>query len=190
MKATLNHALKEWEVTVNALEKGKTILLLRKGGIKESQGDFQLQYNPVLLYPTYEHQKPHLLKSDYASLVKTVSSAWHPQTISISSWAKITDVFQVKSSSVIKQLFSYHIWTEKFVEERLKWKQNQPLFILLLRVYLFYKPVVIPYESTYRGCRSWIQLNTHISLEASNLVMIDNDYYQITETIRQIILGV
>ncbi len=189
MEVKLNHALKEWEVTVNALEKGKTILLLRKGGIRESQGNFQVQSNPVLLYPTYEHQKPHLLKSDYASLVKSVSSGWHPQTISIGSWADITDVFQVKNPLTIKQLSPYHIWKENFVKERLKWKQNKPLFILLLRVYLFPKPVIIPYQSTYGGCRSWIQLERNIALKPSNVVMRDDNYYKITETIRQIIIS-
>ncbi|MGL5877613.1 MAG: DUF1802 family protein, partial [Xenococcaceae cyanobacterium] len=30
---TLTHALKEWAVAVNALEKGEMFVLLRKGGI-------------------------------------------------------------------------------------------------------------------------------------------------------------
>ncbi len=189
MKVTLNHALKEWDVTVNALEKGNTILLLRKGGIRESQGNFQVQYNPILLYPTYEHQKPHLLKPDYASLVKSVSSGWHPQTISIRSWAEITHIFQVKKLSVIKQLLPYHIWTENFAEERLKWKPNQPIFILLLRVSLFPKPVTFPYQSTYGGCRSWIELKNDIALQPSKLVMTDDNYYKTSETIRQIVIS-
>ncbi|MDJ0511285.1 MAG: DUF1802 family protein [Crocosphaera sp.] len=187
MEARLSHALKEWDVTVNALEKGKTILLLRKGGIRESQGNFKIQYNPVLLYPTYEHQKPDLLQPDYASLVKSVSLGWHPEMISIGSWAEITDVFKLKNLLIIKELFPDHIWTNNFVEERLKWKSNQPLFILLLRVYLFSEAVIIPYQSTYGGCRSWIKLEASIPLKESKVVIEDNKYYQITARIRQII---
>ena len=31
---TLSHALKEWAIVVDALAAGKTIMLLRKGGIR------------------------------------------------------------------------------------------------------------------------------------------------------------
>ena len=54
---TTLHALKEWAVAVNALESGKTIMLLRKGGIHERGGRFQVAHEQVLLYPTYEHQQ-------------------------------------------------------------------------------------------------------------------------------------
>ena len=49
MLTTLSFALKEWNIAVKALEKGQTILLLRKGGIKEISGQFQVNHNPVLL---------------------------------------------------------------------------------------------------------------------------------------------
>ena len=32
----LSHAFKEWAVAIEALEAGKTIMLLRKGGIRET----------------------------------------------------------------------------------------------------------------------------------------------------------
>ncbi|CCQ50843.1 MULTISPECIES: DUF1802 family protein [Crocosphaera] len=187
MLTTLSFALKEWNIAVKALEKGQTILLLRKGGIKEISGQFQVNHNPVLLYPTYEHQKPHLLKSDYTAFVNPVPSGWHPETIEISSWANITNIFQVQDFSIIKQLYSYHIWTEKFVEERFNWKQRQPLFVLLLRVFLLPKPVIIPYDKTYGGCGSWIKLNNHISLAESYGAMDDNNYHQKLKEIRKII---
>ncbi|BCX07554.1 MAG: hypothetical protein KatS3mg066_1413 [Fischerella sp.] len=42
MVTTTFHALKEWAVAVTALEAGKTIMLLRKGGIHERNGRFQV----------------------------------------------------------------------------------------------------------------------------------------------------
>lgn len=189
MLTNLQIALKEWNVAVKALEKGGTILLLRKGGIKEVSGQFKVSHNPILLYPTYEHQKPYLLKSDYINLVKTVSSGWHPETITISSWAEITTIFKVKEFSRIKQLYPYHIWTENFVEERFNFKQDQPLFILLLRVFLLPESVSIPYNSSYGGCRSWIKLKDNISLGKSYPIISENNYYQKVEEIRKIILS-
>ncbi|MDJ0599399.1 MAG: DUF1802 family protein [Crocosphaera sp.] len=189
MLTTLNTALKEWEVAIKALEKGKSILLLRKGGIKEVSGQFEINHNPVLLYPTYEHQKPHLLKSDYGTFVNPVPSGWHPETITISSWANITNIFQVKEYSIIKELYPYHIWIESFVEERFNWKRTQPLSVLLLRVFLLPKPVTIPYQLTYGGCRSWIQLNQDICLLKSQPVISEDNYYQKVEKISKIIMS-
>jgi len=40
MQLNTTHALKEWAVAVDALEQGKTIMLLRKGGIHEQGGRF------------------------------------------------------------------------------------------------------------------------------------------------------
>jgi hypothetical protein len=188
MLTTLNHALKEWDVAVNALEQGETILLLRKGGIREAKGHFEVNYNPVLLYPTYEHQKPHLLKSQYASLVNPVSSGWHPPTISISSWAEITNVFQTSNLSIINKLFPYHIWKNNVIEERLKWKSSQPLFILLLRVFRLPQVRLISYCSNYGGCLSWIQLDSDIDLQGSQEVISENNYYKIVNKIRDIII--
>ncbi|HIK51789.1 MAG TPA: DUF1802 family protein, partial [Oscillatoriales cyanobacterium M59_W2019_021] len=91
---TLSHALKEWAVAVAALTAGKTILLLRKGGIRERQGRFEVEFDRVLLYPTYEHPKPHLLQPEYAPQVTPVESGWHPQTVLLQAWARITHVWQ------------------------------------------------------------------------------------------------
>ncbi|MGC1218532.1 MAG: DUF1802 family protein, partial [Phormidesmis sp.] len=55
-------ALKEWSVAVDALAAGETILLLRKGGIKEDNGQFSAQADRAMLFPTFEHQRRDLLK--------------------------------------------------------------------------------------------------------------------------------
>ena len=187
MLTSLSYALKEWNIAIKALKKGNTILLLRKGGIKESLGQFKVNHNPVLLYPTYEHQKPNLLKSEYTTFVNSVPSGWHPQTINISSWAEMTNIFQVQYFPIIKQLYPDHIWTEKFIEERCNWKPKQPLLVLFLRVFLLPKTVIIPYKSTYSGCLSWIQLNQDISWSESYPVIEDNNYHQKVAEIKKII---
>ena len=185
MKST-TRALKEWNVAVNALETGKTIVLLRKGGIREQAGHFNVADKQVLLYPTFEHQQPDLLKPDFASQVQTVESGWHPETIRIGSWAEITDVFLVAWEPAIAALFPYHIWNKKFVGDRLKWKQNQPIYILLLRAYRLAETSEIPYISEYGGCRSWIDLAAPISLEGSEAVLSDREYIARSNEIRNL----
>jgi hypothetical protein len=186
MKST-TRALKEWNAAVNALEQGKTIVLLRKGGIREQGGHFNVADKQVLLYPTFEHQRPDLLKSDFASQVKTVESGWHPETIRIGSWAEITDNFLVAWEPAIAALFPYHIWNDKFISDRLNWKPNQPICILLLRVYRLAEVAEIPYISEYGGCRSWLDFATPISIEGSKPVLSDREYITRSNEIRKII---
>ncbi len=190
MQLTTTHALKEWAVAVDALEQGKTMMLLRKGGIKEEGNRFKVAHNEVLLYPTYEHQQPNLLKAEYADQVKPVTSGWHPEAVRISSWAEITDILQVSDESTVAALLPYHIWNEQFVSDRLKWKSRQPLYILLLRVYKLSSVVEIPYSSEYGGCRSWIDLVEPISLEGVMPVLDDAEYTKQTAQIRQMVEAV
>jgi hypothetical protein len=187
MESTTTHALKEWAVAVDALEQGKTIMLLRKGGIKEEGNRFTVAHNQILLYPTYEHQQPDLLKTDYASQVTPVTSGWHPETVRIGSWAEITDILPVSDESVVAALLPYHIWNEQFISDRLKWKARQPLYILLLRTYRLPQPQVIPYRQEYGGCRSWIDVAELISLEGIVPVLDDTTYSDRVTQIRNLI---
>lgn len=187
MESTTTQSLKEWAVAVDSLEQGKTIMLLRKGGIHEQDNRFKVTYPHVLLYPTYEHQQPHLLKPEYADKVEPVPSGWHPETIRIGSWAEITDILQVSDEQTVEQLLPYHIWNEKFVSDRLKWKPRQPLFILLLRTYKLPQPQIIPYSSEYGGCKSWLDLIEPISIKGKIPVLKDNEYSQRSNEIRHIV---
>ncbi|HEY9638624.1 MAG TPA: DUF1802 family protein [Coleofasciculaceae cyanobacterium] len=187
MKSTTTHALKEWAVAVDALEQGKTIMLLRKGGIKEEGNRFKVAYNQILLYPTYEHQQPNLLKAEYAPQVKPVTSGWHPERVRIGSWAEITEILPVSDESGVAALLPYHIWNEQFVSDRLNWKPRQPLYILLLRTYRLPQPQVIPYQSEYGGCRSWIDLAEPISIKDIVPILSDTEYTKQAAEIRNVI---
>jgi hypothetical protein len=181
------HALKEWATAVQALEAGKTIMLLRKGGIHEQNGRFQVAHDEVLLYPTYEHQQAFLLKPEYASNVHSVTSGWHPETVRISSWAKITDILPVSDENIVNELLPFHIWNEHFICDRLKWKPRQPLYLLLLRTYNLPQPQEIPYRSEYGGCKSWIDLEQPTDVENSQPALSDFTYNNTVAEIRGII---
>jgi hypothetical protein len=177
-------AFKEWQVAVNALEQGSTILLWRKGGIRETGGKFRVQHEEVLLYPTYEHQQPELLKPDYAAQVQPVESGWHPDQVRIGSWAKITEIIQITEADAIARLLPFHIWNSHFVTDRLKWNPHQPISGLLLRVYKLPELQMIPYLESYGGCKSWIQLQTAIALNDQQPALSESIYQQQVDAIR------
>lgn len=184
--ASLSHALKEWAIAVDALEAGKTIVLLRKGGIRE-QGRFSVEQSQVVLYSTYEHQQPHLLKEELQAGVKAVNSGWHPETVQIGSVAAITDIFQVSEAAILDSLLPFHIWNDQFAAERFQWKPKLPLYVLLLRVSKLSQTHVIPYQSEYGGCRSWIDLRDAIALEGATPVLNDTAYLDQVEKIRSLL---
>jgi hypothetical protein len=181
------HALKEWAVATDALERGETIVLLRKGGIREEGKHFRVAHDEVLLYPTYEHQQPHLLKPRYADLVQPVPSGWHPETVRIGAWARITDIFQISEAETVAALLPQHIWNEQFAAERFGWKPRFPLYVLLLRAYKLPQERIIPYRAEYGGCKSWIDLAEPITLDGMTAALGDDEYERRVAEIREIV---
>lgn len=179
----MKQALKEWAIAVEALERGETILLLRKGGIRETAGRFEVPFQRVLLYPTFEHQDPNLLKTPN---VERVESGWHPKQVNISSIAEITHVLQISNPEIVHALLPFHIWNERFVEERLKWKPRSPLYLLLLKVSRLADPQLIPYREAYGGCRSWIEID-EINVDQMTPVLSDKEYLDRVEQIQSLI---
>jgi hypothetical protein len=78
----LRVALKEWASVCGALSRGRQIILLRKGGIYESAGEFEIEHRQFLLFPTYLHQNAAMLKIDERSKLTTLAA--EPAKIEIS----------------------------------------------------------------------------------------------------------
>lgn len=184
---TTSHALKEWAVAIKALEAGKTIMLLRKGGIHERGGSFHVAQKEVLLYPTYEHQQAFMLKSEYSDIISPVTPGWRPGTVRVSSWASITDILPIDDESIVNSLLPFHIWNKYFICDRLRWKPSEPLYILLLRTYKLPQTQEIPYRREYGGCKSWIDLFQTIDISNSTPILADYIYSQLVEEIRSLI---
>lgn len=182
-------ALKEWSVAVDALAAGETILLLRKGGIKEHQGRFSAEADRVALFPTYEHQRPELLKPQYREAVEAVPKGWHPNSITLKAWADITHIFLTDDADKVAALAAFHIWQPQLAQERLKWKAKQPLYVLALRTYRLPEPVVLPWQTAYGGCKSWIALNLETGSTESFPAVADADYRTTIEAIETVLVS-
>jgi len=183
----LTKALKEWAIAVSALAAGKTILLLRKGGIREESKKFQVASPKIWLYPTYEHQKSQLLKSVYRSQVSQVPAGWYPDQIAIQSYAEITHTLVVPNLEILEKLAPYHIWTQQMLCDRFKWKPQKPLTVLLLKVANLPNPITLPYHQSYGGCRSWIDLQSPICTQNSTLALAEEVYQREAQKIIELI---
>lgn len=180
-----NLALKEWAVAVNALAQGDQILILRKGGIHRDDKEFRVVHPEFLLYPTYEHQKPDLLKEAYHPvLARTLEEDDVPGLVTVSYWCHVTDRYQVADQEALDRLSPYHIWTGDYALKRLHWRPKQPLTIVLLRLYRLQQPQALPILEEYAGCKSWVELGQDVPLGYMVPVLPDGAYEEKAKAIR------
>ena len=91
-----NIALKEWAVTIKALDEGIQTILFRKGGIHEEGREFRIEHNRFLLYPTYEHQREELLKDKFRKELYTILHDLNDtKTLKIRNWATISHIAEI-----------------------------------------------------------------------------------------------
>ena len=178
-------ALKEWAVTVQALAQGEQILLLRKGGIHETSKDFRVIHPEFLLYPTYEHQRPDLLKAAHQpALQRLLADNPKSESITFSHWARAEEVIEVSAQEQVNDLSACHIWTDEYAQSRLRWKPMLPLSILLLRVYRMGQPVTVPYIKEYGGCTSWVEIMPRVALGQLAPVLTDAEFRRQVEAVK------
>jgi len=175
----LTTALKEWAVVQRSLLEGHQIILLRKGGLIEESGDFDLRAEQFLLYPTYAHETERdgdvqpcfgqWLREEEAR--KTL-----PTEIRIEAAAEVSDVVRVDDRAKLLRLAPQHIWSPQFIHGRYDWEPYKPVFVLLLRAYTLAAPVVLPVLRQYGGCRSWVEMAEPVSTAGAAPAVSDERY--------------
>jgi hypothetical protein len=157
-------ALKEWGIAINGLARGEQVLLVRKGGIMEETRDFRLEETSFYLYPTYEHQRADLIKEPYRDELHRMVEGMElpPKQVTITHAAHVTDDIMISDAKVLQLLDGFHILTSNYAEERLNWKADKPLHILIVRTYHLTQAKTIPVADAYIGCKSWITLQQPI----------------------------
>jgi hypothetical protein len=159
--ATVTAALKEWAVVCKALEEGRQVLLLRKGGIMEYREGFQVKHNSFMLYPTFEHQLKESIQSDYARKLDMILQEQRADNkITITSYARALAVKQIDDSSLLSKLQKYHIWNEQYVNVRMNYNPKKPIQAVLLRVYKLENPIEAEVRPEWLGCKSWLHIQT------------------------------
>ncbi|RUS43568.1 DUF1802 family protein [Cohnella sp. AR92] len=184
-------ALREWAVAVKALESGRQVIVLRKGGIAEETREFRLESPHFYLFPSYEHQRPELVKQETRDVVgDTIREAEsHPGAVMIASYAEVADDIEVTDSETLSRLRDLHIWTEEYAEERLKWKKTKPLHVLVLRMYRLGKPVLVPMKESYGGCKSWLRFEDPLPELSGIPVLADDLFEERVEAVKRAIRG-
>ncbi len=168
---SLDVALKEWASVITALESGRQIILLRKGGILEqsTRDQFSITHREFVFFPTYLHQSRGELKPE----VELETLAAEPATARITSAGIVTDILKVESREQIDRLDDQHIWTGSLIDMRFNYKPQNPLYLVLIRTYRLHEPISLENTPAYAGCRSWVPLAQPIDTGNATAVLDD-----------------
>ena len=172
--ASLNIALKEWATVCTALETGRQALLLRKGGISEDEGEFRVEHRAFLLFPTYLHQNPQMVKE----ADRGAYEAWaeEPERIKLSGVGVVTDIVRLASRAQMDALYDEHVWTPPLIDMRFGYKPEKPLYLMFVRGYRLAEPVTIDNTPAYAGCKSWVPLDEAVAM-ADAVSAVDDEAY-------------
>ena len=167
-------AFKEWAVIVDALGRGEQILILRKGGISEGRGGFQIEHPEFLLLPTLFHQqRESVLPAAQKRFDEIAKNFPPPEILRFEFFAKIIDWRNLDSLAEAERLRGQHFWRDEVITERFDWGKSKNIFAMALRVFRLAKPVELPNLPGYGGCKSWIELAREIATEDATPVLDD-----------------
>ena len=171
---SLQVGLKEWAVVCRALEQGRQTILLRKGGIYEAAGEFEVEHREFLLFPTYLHQNLNMLKPTEHAGFEPRSA--EPDQVSITVAGVVTDIIELKSRAQIDAIDDEHVWTPPLIDMRFNYRPQNPLYLLLVRAYRLRQPAALANTLAYAGCKSWVPLDQSVQTGDAMPVMDDAKY--------------
>jgi hypothetical protein len=150
---------KEWQVVCEALASGRQPLILRKGGIHEGRQGFSFAHESFFLFPTRFHaQSGHVTEGNVEPMPE-----WQPgDIVRITHHAQAVRAVTLTGWDQVAALAPWHIYSEATVRDRFDWEGKGmaagSIHVALVRVRKLATPWELPYQPSFGGCRSWIQL--------------------------------
>jgi hypothetical protein len=180
----MHTALKEWDAQVRALETGRTALIVRKGGIIERNGDFEVEHSRFWLYPTFLHQNPGELRPEFSGLLRDDPRPGH---LEIRAFASVERVWKLTDLELVCSLEPHQCLTASALERRFKYRDKPWVHALLLRVQTLENPVWLEETQTYAGCVSWVPLEMELSLEGVRPALKDDEFEAQKHTLERLL---
>jgi hypothetical protein len=158
MESTSRVAFKEWAVVVDALSRGEQVLILRKGGIHEQRGEFQVDHREFWLFPTQYHEAETSVIPSKRAALREVAAAARPDVVPVDCYAVVTAVHELRDLDAVRRLQGRHVWSEPVLAQRFAFGRRPGLHALVARIYRRPAPEWVPLRPAYAGCKSWIEL--------------------------------
>lgn len=181
-------AFKDWVIVVDALGRGDQILILRKGGISEGRGGFQVAHEEFLLYPTLYHQQREMVVPAAQARYDEIAPDFPPREIvRLACCAKVVEWREVRSLEIAHQLAGQHIWLNQVIDDRFEWGREQKIYAIALRVARLPESIDLPMREEYGGCKSWIELAEDVDTAKATPVLDDAQFDEKLAAFRNIL---
>lgn len=143
----------------SAMERGATVLLLRKGGIYEQKHGFQVEHRRFWLFPTRFHQSADELHPSFEwTMPQAIATEQEHETLRIGVYAEVTDALRVERLDLLDRLAGLHPLAASTVHARFHYKRRPYLHVLVVRAYRLTEPHRVRHIPEYDGCVSWVEL--------------------------------
>jgi hypothetical protein len=178
----LKYAMKEWAAVCRALADGRQSVVLRKGGIAETTGEFQLEHPRFWLYPTFLHEQRAGLDVDAWPLLEQAEKERPPQgTVRLTHFAEATGgVIHLQTLPAAALTAGLHVLSPDAVRSRFEYKRPG-LSVVPLRVFRVPAPFDLPETAEYAGCRSWVELERALPTDGATPVLEDEACRELLE---------
>lgn len=171
-------AFKEWAAVCAALADGRQTLLVRKGGIQEEAGRFRPDYDAFWLYPTRFHQSADELRPAAHELLDTLPDRQPPAgQIAFREFCRVAEIRYLDRADQLADLEDLQILAPETLRQRFDYR-TPGLYVLLVRVFRQEPPQIVPETPACAGCRTWVELDEELPLDAVQPVLTDDDFQQ------------
>ncbi len=179
----LKHAFKEWAVICRALAEGKQAILLRKGGIAETGGEFALEHTRFWLYPTYTHQQRAGVRPEALPLLQEAEAEKPPEgVVRLSHFGEVSGIYRVRDLTLALLLSHLHLWSDKTVRARFT-HRSPGINVIPVRVFRAAQAIELPLTRHYEGCKSWVELERELPTEGAKPVLSDEDFRDVQRSL-------
>ena len=179
-------AFKEWAVVVDALGRGEQIVILRKGGISEGPGGFQVEHPQFLLFPTlYHQQRESVVPPAQARFDKIAPKFPGKDRARFEFFCEVAASQELDSLAAAERLRGQHIWRDEVIAQRFDWGRVRNIHALAVRVFRLPRAAESAMLESYGGCKSWIELENGIDTKGGASVLSDEQFTQKLATFRE-----
>jgi hypothetical protein len=147
-----NPAFKEWALVCASMLRGETSLIFRKGGVAEGRDGFRFQHDRFFLFPTFFHEQVQRLR------VETAAVEPEPDLVTFSAYAQVEFTRWVQDLDLLAPFSDLHILKPEVLEQRFLYDEPKGLHLAMVRVFRVTPAWSLPFEKSFRGCRSWVEL--------------------------------
>ncbi|HEV8072488.1 MAG TPA: DUF1802 family protein [Opitutaceae bacterium] len=198
----MSPAFKEWHVIVEALGVGEQILILRKGGIAEDGGGFEVKAAKFWLFPTHFHEQLAKTKPAAKKFFTRVGGASpglrspepvergeegpprNDSIIHLHYFAEVVQQVFLSDWAAVARLDAFHLWSEETIRERFNWAQPPGLHAFAVHVHRLMQPAPLEVTPEMSGCKSWIDVPLDFAAPASEPVLNDAAFAEKLEELK------